>query len=817
MQSSLSGHIPVIENGYAPNTAHNRTTIFQEGEIKMKWNTSSRLLMAAIVLLLLTGLAAAVQAQMTFTVTNTNNSGTGSLKKAIDDSNANPPPANTQNKIVFNISGTGPFTIKPLLTLPTIKVPTDIDATTQPGFQPNTLDYADNEVPMIILTPGSLGALVGFTISASNCSIEGFVINKFPLAISLTGPGGGNVIKANFIGTDNTGKTAAGNLQGILINKSANNIIGGDDVDDRNIISANTASNIAITDVTSTRNGIYNNFIGPNATGTKTLGATVTDIFISAPDNYVGMSGLEPGEQFHPGNVIAGAITVGINLNGSNAYGNEIEGNKIGTDPTGTQPLPNTVGVLVDAGAHDNEIGELNVIAFNLTIGVVINGANTVRNTITENSIFGNLLEGIQLLNGANDDIKIPLLISAAHTCSGCGTEICGTYIDPDRKKSDITVELFMNDVVGPPNILTLGLGQGKVFITSYKVKTDFLGVASLKITLPIKLPVGKYITATVTDDDGNTSAFSNDVVVLPAADLSIVKTVNPCKITAGTNGTFIFKVTNNGPEPVTGATIVDILPLGTTYLSAYSNSPYCTLALGNFVCITFTTPLDVGETRTAAILFKTCPDLDDGATICDTALVISSILGDIGDIISGITGSNSGSGVASADIGSISLDKINIFGDCNICNNFSKVCFRISNPCKDAPLMTISTDLLQGNPIPLPGCTDTWYYRVIVRACTTTIYGVTVTGNAPGLMGKPISSSPCTVSTSGSNVTWQITSIKPCEPAVLIVCVKRTVPANTPCDSLYTLTGQWTAKAYAVGTQTSAYSNPITITATCQ
>ena len=70
----------------------------------------------------------------TFTVINTNDSGAGSLRQAILDANANP----GTDLIEFNIPGTGPHTIQPISTLPTITDRVVIDGHTQPEASPNT-------------------------------------------------------------------------------------------------------------------------------------------------------------------------------------------------------------------------------------------------------------------------------------------------------------------------------------------------------------------------------------------------------------------------------------------------------------------------------------------------------------------------------------------------------------------------------------------------------------------------------------------------------------------------------------------------------
>ena len=66
----------------------------------------------------------------TFTVTTTNDSGAGSLRQAILDANTNA----GADTIVFQISGTKPFTLSLTSALPAVSDPLTIDGTTQPGY-----------------------------------------------------------------------------------------------------------------------------------------------------------------------------------------------------------------------------------------------------------------------------------------------------------------------------------------------------------------------------------------------------------------------------------------------------------------------------------------------------------------------------------------------------------------------------------------------------------------------------------------------------------------------------------------------------------
>ena len=70
-------------------------------------------------------------------------------------------------------------------------------------------------------------------------------------------------------------------------------------------------------------------------------------------------------------------------------------------------------------------------------------------------------------------------------------------------------VEFFSN-----PSCEVSGYGEGQTFIGSTTVSTDESCNASLNLTLPTAVQVGRFITATATDNVGNTSEFSNCVQV---------------------------------------------------------------------------------------------------------------------------------------------------------------------------------------------------------------------------------------------------------------------------------------------------------------
>ena len=173
-----------------------------------------------------------------FTVTTTDDSGPGSLRQVILDANANP----GTDTITFDIPGTGPHTITPLTELPAITDPVIIDGTTQPGAGcdswPPTLNVELDG------TNAGTGAN-GLTVSADDALIQGLVINRFEKNGILVN-GDRNTITCNMVGTDASGTAAANHENGIVIADAQNNIIGGENPNESNIIAFNGQNGIVV-------------------------------------------------------------------------------------------------------------------------------------------------------------------------------------------------------------------------------------------------------------------------------------------------------------------------------------------------------------------------------------------------------------------------------------------------------------------------------------------------------------------------------------------------------------------------------------------
>src|SRR6185295_19081506 len=80
--------------------------------------------------------------------------------------------------------------------------------------------------------------------------------------------------------------------------------------------------------------------------------------------------------------------------------------------------------------------------------------------------------------------------------------------------------------------------------------------------------------TGVIDPTGGNNSSTDSDTLT-PQADLSITKIDAAASEVPGTNVTYTITVTNNGPSTVTGATVSDPLPAGTTFVSATNGATY--------------------------------------------------------------------------------------------------------------------------------------------------------------------------------------------------------------------------------------------------
>jgi Bacterial TSP3 repeat len=337
------------------------------------------------------------------------------------------------------------FTIRPGSAVPAVPAGTTIDATSQTTVTGNT----NPSGPEIVLNGYRLGTpgAPGLVLNEANCTIRGLVINGFgQQGILISGAQAtGNVISGCYIGTNATGTVAIPNsLSGIELKAGAHgNTIGGVTEADRNVISGNSGCGIKITDPGSDSNVVIGNVVGVNAAGAATLANALQGIAIqnSAQSNTIGGSALGAGNR--------------IWTNGQE--------------------------------------------------GIAVSDATTIRNKLSQNSIFNNAARGIMLYGNANGQQSFPVLTSAKLGNSdnnAGGIDIAGTL--NSTPNTTFVIEFFANTTADPS-----GYGQGQTFIGSTSVVTDSSGSKNFTAQLGAAVPAGQFITAKTTAPDGNTSSYS--------------------------------------------------------------------------------------------------------------------------------------------------------------------------------------------------------------------------------------------------------------------------------------------------------------------
>lgn len=239
-----------------------------------------------------------------------------------------------------------------------------------------------------------------------------------------------NLIVGNYIGTDVSGLGALPNGEnGILIGLGARkNQIGGSTSIDRNLISGNLFSGIAIGLEGAEENVVIGNYIGTEISGTQVISNGYNGIFLASGAMRNRIGGNVPGER----NLISGNFASGIEISGNNSSENIIIGNYIGTDVNGTQPLANnSFGIFISASASKNRIGgetegERNLISGNGLSGIILRDNGTTENVISGNYI-GTNISGIQSL--PNGEVGVFITLEASKNTIGGTIPAAGNLI----------------------------------------------------------------------------------------------------------------------------------------------------------------------------------------------------------------------------------------------------------------------------------------------------------------------------------------------------------------------------------------------------
>ncbi|HYG23028.1 MAG TPA: Calx-beta domain-containing protein [Verrucomicrobiae bacterium] len=414
---------------------------------------------------------------------------------------------------------------------------------------------------------------IGGTIAAARNVIAGN--NTYGVRLQDDGARA-NLIVGNYIGLSLNGTAAVPNGQGVNVSGARDTMIGGTTAAARNVISGNGGIGILVSTWVgpATNTVIQGNYIGTDAGGSVAVANATRGISVLVANTWIG--GIEPGA----GNLISGNGNNGVDISGAAATNVVVQGNRIGTDATGTlQVRNNGHGINITSNARFNRVGGAtpgagNLIAFNTSAGVaVLTGTN---NSILGNSIFENAGLGIDVDSagatandaadadsGANFRQNFPVL---SYGVAGPGSgSVAGSF--NSKPSRTYRLEFFSSPGCNPVN----GYGEGKLLFGATNITTDAAGNANFTCTFPAVVSAGDVVTATATDEFGNTSEFSACAPLVPPASVELAVTLQdaPDPVRLGLPMTYLITVTNGGPFNATNVRVTNTLPAGAVFVSA--------------------------------------------------------------------------------------------------------------------------------------------------------------------------------------------------------------------------------------------------------
>jgi parallel beta-helix repeat protein len=309
-----------------------------------------------------------------------------------------------------------------------------------------------------------------------------------------------STVTGNYIGLDSGAFDGGNSGHGILIDNGSTGItVGGTNNGDPNWIGWNHMDGIRLEGSTTHQNVVLGNVIGApiNWGWQAPNGHHGIGIYAGANDNIIGWEGLSNGA-----NSILASNWTGVAIVNSN--NNAVLANRIGTHGTATDWGNAYYGVNIVNSAETSVIG--NEIAYNgsyqgmneAQAGVLIDGATSINNKISANSIHDNDGPGIKLINGANHNLAAPVITSAScnqvtgTACANCWIEIYSDVADEGRHyEGHFTTppsgNITFNGLLAGPNVTALAIGPGTSKDTSPFSAPFNIGVCLINnIFLPV-------------------------------------------------------------------------------------------------------------------------------------------------------------------------------------------------------------------------------------------------------------------------------------------------------------------------------------------
>lgn len=190
-------------------------------------------------------------------------------------------------------------------------------------------------------------------------------------------------------------------------------------------------------------------------------------------------------------------------------------------------------GQFVSHSVTDSHRGAVAVISFD---------HGCLGNFVSGNCIFSNGGWGIVI--GANPGLNTSnLAVLASAFSDGVITGLTGSL--SANANGQFLIQFYENLAPNPS-----GYGEGLTNIGSANITTAANGKASFSLTLPLAIPLGRYLSATVTDAANTTWEFSHDVTVVPPPSFTFIQ--SGAQITLVTNPVTHQVTTNRVPITIT-------------------------------------------------------------------------------------------------------------------------------------------------------------------------------------------------------------------------------------------------------------------------